>query len=295
VIDMSGTGGPVAASDTSAAGGCPCGACERRRAAAASAPVAAAPSVAAAPPSASTVPTVPAAPARAESRARPEPALAPRKLAPSAARGGRPRLRALAWEWARGRVPTVALILAILAIGVGAVATLGVPGSDPPSRTAAAARPSTAGSGSASGPAAPDPARTAAAQTVASPATKFGQAVDVGQNGHPSGTMVVDRPSPAAQVTGVTPAGGKYLSFRVTVRAQRDGMVYNPLYFSVIGPDGTRYAPVVGGGREPRLDPGVLPARSQVSGFVTFEAPVRGTLVYAPGPSAPTARWSYAG
>jgi len=69
-------------------------------------------------------------------------------------------------------------------------------------------------------------------------------------------------------------------------------MVYN--HFSVVGPRGDRYAPIVAGGREPALNTGVLAAQGQVSGYVTIEAPARGTLVYDSGSAGRTASWPYA-
>jgi hypothetical protein len=141
----------------------------------------------------------------------------------------------------------------------------------------------------------PTIARQPVAAVPAVEATRFGQPVGVSQDGQLAGTIEVDTPAPAAQVAGVTATSGSFLTFRVTVRAARDGLVYNPLYFSVVGPNGARYEPIVAGGQEPALDTGVLAARAEVSGYVTIDAPTRGTLVYAAGPSGRTTSWPYAG
>lgn len=176
-----------------------------------------------------------------------------------------------------------AVVIVLLAVAAGALVAIGGHGS---------------GSGS-KGRDVAGPTATIAREPVATPSavgvSRFGQPVDVSQDGQSAGTVEVDTPVPAAQVAGVTGGSGSFMTFRVTVRADRDGLVYNPLYFSVLGPNGARYEPLVAGGQEPALDTGVLAAQAEISGYVTIPAPARGTLVYAAGPAARTTSWSYTG
>lgn len=77
------------------------------------------------------------------------------------------------------------------------------------------------------------------------------------------------------------PKAGQYVSFSVHLKAATDGFDYNQFDWYVRGANGEHYDPA--SMKEPQLHSGTAHIGEQVTGYITFDAPRHGTLVYAPG------------
>ena len=154
------------------------------------------------------------------------------------------------------------------------------------------------------GPAATPSAPAAAAQRAATeqPATprgaaagSFGQSYAVSQDGQPGADLVVGPPSTEATEFGgfSTPDNGQFVSFQVTFTGTgRQTFDDNPFDFYVRDAQGQHYLP--GAGHDPQLDAGTLNPSEKASGYITFDAPAHGTLVYAPNAfDTSLAEWAY--
>ena len=116
----------------------------------------------------------------------------------------------------------------------------------------------------------------------------FGAKVPITNAGSTLATIIVTGPRYAASTLNgtVTPSNGAFVSFSVTVTAAatRNGSTpfyANPFDFSIRTPDGKRLTNTVV--TEHRwLPPGDLAPNQTATGWVDFDAPPHGTLVYNP-------------
>jgi hypothetical protein len=88
------------------------------------------------------------------------------------------------------------------------------------------------------------------------------------------------------------PGHGQMVSFYVSIKSDNDGLDYNEWDFYVREVNGAHDDP--GYGKTPSFNSGTLRAGEPVSGYITFDASVHGTLVYAPAFSGISAgEWPY--
>ena len=76
------------------------------------------------------------------------------------------------------------------------------------------------------------------------------------------------------------PKQGQFVSFNVHIKSTTNGFDYNEWDFYVRGANGAHYDPT--SGKDPSFSAGTAHAGELVTGYVTFDAPRHGTLVYAP-------------
>jgi hypothetical protein len=76
------------------------------------------------------------------------------------------------------------------------------------------------------------------------------------------------------------PKSGQFVSFSVRVKAATNGFDYNEWDFYVRGANGAHYDPT--SGKDPTFSAGTAHKGELVTGYITFDAPRHGTLVYAP-------------
>lgn len=74
------------------------------------------------------------------------------------------------------------------------------------------------------------------------------------------------------------PQHGGWLLITVDIVATKGSTDFNPLYFTLIGPDGSRWNPdLTTGGYSPALAAGTLNAGSKTHGYVAFDVPQSAT------------------
>ncbi len=86
------------------------------------------------------------------------------------------------------------------------------------------------------------------------------------------------------------PKAGQFVSFSVALVAATDGVDYNEWNWYVRTGNGSHVDPA--SWKDPSLGSGTAHAGEKVTGYVTFDAPVHGTLVYAPSGEA-IGEWPY--
>jgi hypothetical protein len=89
------------------------------------------------------------------------------------------------------------------------------------------------------------------------------------------------------------PTKGQFVSFSVTEKAITNGVDYNLFEYYVRGPDGAHYNPGTIGTKDPAFNSGTLHAGEPVKGYVSFDAPAHGTLVYSQPFSASVVEWKF--
>jgi hypothetical protein len=91
------------------------------------------------------------------------------------------------------------------------------------------------------------------------------------------------------------PDEGQFVSVRVTLVAGRSGPVpYSLSDFYVRDAGGAHYVAAIFGQRDPALDRGTLRPGERVSGWLAFDAPRHGVLVFAPGDAGlSVAEWRF--
>jgi hypothetical protein len=125
-------------------------------------------------------------------------------------------------------------------------------------------------------------------------ASSFGQPVELSQNGDDAGSVTVDAPSLAASFLDgfETPKSGQFVYFDVHFHSQINGFDTNEWDFYVRDTAGNHYDP--SSWKDPSFSATTLNTDEKVSGYITFDAPAHGTLVYAPNyGQGSVAEWSY--
>jgi hypothetical protein len=123
---------------------------------------------------------------------------------------------------------------------------------------------------------------------------RFGDVVEITQRDADAAALRVERPVITASFDHgqLLPSHGAFVSFRVTFAAKLI-FDYDVAALYVQGPDGTGYD-VTSGMREPEVDQGQLDPGQRITGWVTFDAPRHGTLVYYDDTAGIVqAKWSY--
>jgi hypothetical protein len=93
---------------------------------------------------------------------------------------------------------------------------------------------------------------------------------------------------------GDPPSNGQYVIADITIQETSGKHSYNPYYFKVQTPDGSKYDCVTIGGAEPSLDSGTLLAGQRVRGKITCDAPRgRGAILFDDIGSETVASWTY--
>lgn len=120
----------------------------------------------------------------------------------------------------------------------------------------------------------------------------FGRAVTVKRFGQPIAVLTVAAPA-VDRGDQVKPDHGVFLGFDVTWSALAGQLYeYSPYEFYVRDAGGARFEAT--GRREPRLGSGTLVAGDRVRGWLSFDAPAHGALVYAPNSAGPAvAEWRF--
>ncbi len=124
---------------------------------------------------------------------------------------------------------------------------------------------------------------------------RFGDVVTISQYGLDAATLRVERPVIATSFDDglLLPEHGAFVFFRVTYVAKAS-FDYDVINLYVRGADGSQYT-VALGMREPGLDSGTLNPGQRAVGWVSFDAPRHGTLIYAQdyGEGHIVAEWSF--
>jgi hypothetical protein len=88
------------------------------------------------------------------------------------------------------------------------------------------------------------------------------------------------------------PENGQFVSFTVSFTGKSGGFDYNPFDFYVRTSTGAHIEHTFG--KEPGLHSGTLHPGEPVSGYITFDEPAHGTLVYQPSAfESSLAEWQY--
>jgi len=179
--------------------------------------------------------------------------------------------------------------------GVAALAVVALVHNRPDGKAAAPAAPAATTRAAPAAPAeteAPSPVAEESSQPSGPRKARFGAVLTLTQGVSGSATLRVERPviTTSADDGFDRAEHGVLVSFRVTY-ATTTRFDYNALDLYVRGADGSRYEATFD--REPALDAGTLSRGERATGWVTFDAPPHGTLVYAPDEGPSVAEWTY--